>query len=803
MAFYSPTPDRSRLKRQAFSSPTCLGLTTSDLTPADSGYGSTFVSPDRWEAERQLWDIPDRNSSLLELLDGTRSPDATFNTPRVKESLPRRPRSASATLPRHPGRSRPTLPACFFSESNLRTEDRQSETPPRRPQSGSLRVPDRFIPLRDTATPVGDIFRITKGVSQLNTAEKLLRNNSAASDAFVYQRRLVSPMASDYRLISRSDTGAVRSRVGTVLAPLQPSRLSSLNVNIPTERQVSYGSVWTVGGVAPSGNAVNSGRGHLIQTGTSARLFRTTFSTAKPKRDEELEKHEARLATALELDQTQRVLEFDNKARSTNPQKRGRAFTFTPRKTFWDGAQWVNEGPTPATPKPPENRALPVAPFKVLDAPNLKDDFYCSLLAYSPNCHTLVVGLGNLLYAWSERNGVRLLNGGTRDGAWLTSVAFSSTQGCKAILAYGRSNCVLSLMSLYDSRAAVDDRFPQGPILPRFEVRHPAPISCVRWRPAYTIRRSGNPHSSHRRTLAKMEDLLVSDEVGTVYYYSVEWPERWELDRNNWPGEMVLMAIIKVHSQQICGLSWSPSGDLFATGGNDNLCSLFETSKVTSRWDRAVRATARRQTQLSQTTTTENLTPQQLIPQAVELKPGDEKQRWPHAAAVKAIAFCPWQDGLVATGGGSNDKCIHFFHTCSGAALATISVSAQVTSLIWSNTRREIVATFGYAEPEHPYRIAIFSWPDCRQVGAIPWEGGHRALYAIPYPSGARDVDRRARNRASAEGCIVVAASDNSVKFHEVWVQDSKSAAGGIGMLGGSEILEDLQGIEREGDVIR
>ncbi len=89
-------------------------------------------------------------------------------------------------------------------------------------------------------------------------------------------------------------------------------------MNIPAERQVSYGSIWGVGGVAPSGNAVNSGRGHLIQTGTSARLFRTTFSTAKPKRDEELEKHEARLATALELDQTQRVLEFDNKARSTN-----------------------------------------------------------------------------------------------------------------------------------------------------------------------------------------------------------------------------------------------------------------------------------------------------------------------------------------------------------------------------------------------------------------------------------------------------------------------------------------------------
>lgn len=96
------------------------------------------------------------------------------------------------------------------------------------------------------------------------------------------------------------------------------------------------------------------------------------------------------------------------------------------------------------------------------------------------------------------------------------------------------------------------------------------------------------------------------------------------------------------------------------------------------------------------------------------------KHRWEHMAAVKAIAFCPWRDGLVATGGGSHDKCIHFYHTTSGVALATIAVHAQVTSLIWSTTRREIAATFGYAQPDHPYRIAVFSWPECRQVAAIP-----------------------------------------------------------------------------------
>ncbi|KAL6700248.1 hypothetical protein J3F84DRAFT_115659 [Trichoderma pleuroticola] len=185
------------------------------------------------------------------------------------------------------------------------------------------------------------------------------------------------------------------------------------------------------------------------------------------------------------------------------------------------------------------------------------------------------------------------------------------------------------------------------------------------------------------------------------------------------------------------------------------------------------------------------------------LGPGSEKHRWIHKAAVKAIAFCPWREGLVATGGGSNNKCIHFFHTTSGSALATIAVSAQVTALIWSSTRREIAATFGYTEPEHPYRIAVFSWPECRQVAAIPWDGDLRALYAIPYPRWPAKTKATNHDQKLRDGCIVVASSDKSVKFHEIWCNEGKMPGGGSGMLGASSVLESLEGIDKEGDVIR
>jgi meiosis-specific APC/C activator protein AMA1 len=388
--------------------------------------------------------------------------------------------------------------------------------------------------------------------------------------------------------------------------------------------------------------------------------------------------------------------------------------------------------------------------------------------------------------------GVHLLNGGTGDGSWLTSVAFSSTAGCKSILAFGRSSGSLTLMSLYDS------------MLPRFELIQQCPIACIAWRPHTTARPSQCPLTPG--VPAKTEDLLVGDEIGVIYYYSVEWPDAWEVSRSGWSGSMTLLARIMVHNQQICGLSFSSDGFMFATGGNDNLCCLFQTSAVlpNTRGDGqgmeqfVIHADGVRRIHAVSSSSG-----------VKEVIAGSEKHRWVHGAAVKAIAFCPWRDGLVATGGGSNDKCIHFYHTSSGACLATINVAAQVTSLIWSTTRREIAATFGYAQPEHPYRIAVFSWPECKQVAAIPWDGEHRALFAIPYPGGPNESQTsreggRGLSRTAQEGCIVVASSDESVKFHEVWTASQKSTAGGgEGLLGGSDILEGLEGIDKEGEIIR
>lgn len=449
-----------------------------------------------------------------------------------------------------------------------------------------------------------------------------------------------------------------------------------------------------------------------------------------------------------------------------------------------------------------------------------------------------------------------------------------------------------------------------------------------------------------RPDVVECEDLLVGDDSGAIYYYSVFWPD-------NAAGHTVLLTKLDAHSQNICGLAWSPDGETFVTGGNDNSALLFYTSDVLDGYvdpkppmiqhrlassddltadvieacqnatlnalqsgivvdesmyisgshpamvdfslnDPAIIRMDISTPPASPDQDNDRMTRMEILSPPANPDQDDERGRQSfrvprllprlppspvspartipnlenslaspgingrssvhrksffHSAAVKAIAYAPWQATLVATGGGSNDRQIHFYHTESGSTLAVINVFAQVTSLVWSSTKREIVATFGYAQPEHDVRVAVFAWPSCECVVSIPWErkaNGEigRALWAIPYPGGPnsvtlasherRDVARqhgtsttedratqprssiaanmlssppqsfRADNnahrssldsnrsegeawasRTEEEGSLIIACCDQTVKFFEVWAGKSKGRTRGIGSKAG------------------
>lgn len=229
------SPRQNRRRRQALSSPPCFST-----SPADSGYGSADPSPVVPVDDPDAHPTPEnhlyRSNELWMLGDGNGSEDLDEDSPIEPEGEERvsryqyfrrspSPTIAVAarrmgsiikrrkphTLPvRSSGLSRPRLPDSFVSESSTTIPRRRSNIGLYRRRAASLRAYDRFIPSRTQSAETVTRYRTGKEWTELTPRERLLRHNAATEDAFIYRRRIMTPMAADYRLQSRSDGVASR-----------------------------------------------------------------------------------------------------------------------------------------------------------------------------------------------------------------------------------------------------------------------------------------------------------------------------------------------------------------------------------------------------------------------------------------------------------------------------------------------------------------------------------------------------------------------------------------------------------------
>ncbi len=55
-----------------------------------------------------------------------------------------------------------------------------------------------------------------------------------------------------------------------------------------------------------------------------------------------------------------------------------------------------------------------------------------------------------------------------------------------------------------------------------------------------------------------------------------------------------------------------------------------------------------------------------------------------HKGAVKAISWCPWKSGVIATAGGAGDKMIRLWNVSDNEDLACRKTDSQISSLLWS-----------------------------------------------------------------------------------------------------------------------
>lgn len=176
---------------------------------------------------------------------------------------------------------------------------------PRSPTS-----PDRFIPARESFDCPATPFRVSKSPRHLSPEEKLLRRRDPSADPFMPTR--------SRRAASVPRLGSQHERRLTRYLPHLVSDSAIAGSRDPIEasdllRQVSAGAVWNVGGSSAAMGGppvgISDGMGGLIGSGTTAPMYVANF-LEKTTPAEEREKHESRLALALDIDQTNRLLDI-------------------------------------------------------------------------------------------------------------------------------------------------------------------------------------------------------------------------------------------------------------------------------------------------------------------------------------------------------------------------------------------------------------------------------------------------------------------------------------------------------------
>uniref|UniRef100_A0AAX7VL26 CDC20/Fizzy WD40 domain-containing protein n=1 Tax=Astatotilapia calliptera TaxID=8154 RepID=A0AAX7VL26_ASTCA len=283
-------------------------------------------------------------------------------------------------------------------------------------------------------------------------------------------------------------------------------------------------------------------------------------------------------------------------------------------------------------------RKISKIPFKVLDAPELQDDFYLNLVDWSA-LNMLSVGLGTCVYLWSA----------------CTSQVPILENDPKGIL---------------EKSARIKLRHLGG---------HSIKVTLI------------------TGALAWNADQLSSGSR-----------DRMILQRDARTPPLQSERRLQGHRQEVCGLKWSTDHQLLASGGNDNKLLVWNHS---------------------------SLSPMQTYID--------------HLAAVKAIAWSPHQHGLLASGGGTADRCIRFWNTLTSQPLQCMDTGSQVCNLAWSKHANELVSTHGYSQNQ----ILVWKYPALTQVAKLTGHS-YRVLYLAMSPDGE---------------AIVTGAGDETLRFWNVF----------------------------------
>ncbi|RHY32800.1 hypothetical protein DYB32_002222 [Aphanomyces invadans] len=324
-------------------------------------------------------------------------------------------------------------------------------------------------------------------------------------------------------------------------------------------------------------------------------------------------------------------------------------------------------------------RHIPTAATKVLDAPELMDDYYLNLLSWGSN-NILAVALGPSMYLWNATTGeideLMSLDG----DEYISSVSWIQDGNTLAI---GTSNATIQLWDAHTARLL---RTLRG---------HSMRVGALSW----------NQHvlsSGSRDTTIKHHDVRI---------------------------QQPLIATLSGHDQEVCGLAWSPDGTKLASGGNDNILCIWNHPSSSSS----------------------------------NIRPVHKLQH--HVAAVKALAWCPWERHVLASGGGTADRTIKLWNVQTGSLLQSVDTGSQVCALLWATSDKELLSSHGYAQNE----LCLWEYPSMVKIKELT---GHtaRVLHMAAAPD---------------KMTVVSGAADETLRFWNIFAppkptKKTKSAAAAL-----------------------
>jgi len=149
-----------------------------------------------------------------------------------------------------------------------------------------------------------------------------------------------------------------------------------------------------------------------------------------------------------------------------------------------------------------------------------------------------------------------------------------------------------------------------------------------------------------------------NDRVGAISYFGnmlLTGSRDTTIRMNDLRVPKSTVKIYDQHKQEVCGLKWSPDAQYFASGGNDNNMFVFS--------------------------------PKTEFP----------LMKKSHKAAVRALAWSPRQYGVLASGGGTADKCIRLWNLNERKLMDIKDTGNQICNIVFSKREEEIITSHGFS----------------------------------------------------------------------------------------------------------